>query len=219
MNNYSFLAEHFNFEFFYLKSDHPLIEKLKNYYDEINFDGWKDYKYGSAFIEKQSGHSFFFDISNDIFNYECYEYYLKRLPSLSLPDVSFFFQLILNNFPLRENIFKIPVNYPSPFAKELLRETYGNVVYSHQLMLLLANSLPFEERSHNLFNEYRKQFGLRKAAFFDKINTLFLPDGFNVGKLLKEYTPIKNDNYEYGFVTMPSHQLAFEFIKRAKKYL
>ena len=185
MNNYSFLAKHFNFEFFNVKSDNPLVEKMKQYYLGIGED-WQDYQYGCAFMEKDSGHVFFFSFSNVSFNYECYEFYLKQLPSLGLPDVAFFFTLINDKGFLKKDIFKMPDNFPSPFAKEILQETYGNIVYSCQLMLLLANCLPFEEKSHKHFDEYRRQFGMRKAYFFDKIQTLFLPDGFNLYNLLKE---------------------------------
>ncbi len=219
MNKYTFLNEHFNFEFFDVQSNHPLVEKMKENYERINFIHWKDYKNGAAFIEKKSGDVIFFDISNNPFNYACYPFYLKQLPSLKLSDVAFFFTLLDNGNFLKDEIFKVPDDYPSVFAKEILSETYGNVVYTHQLVLLLANCLPQEEVSHFQLNEYRKDFGLRRDSFFVKMKNLFLPDGYNIGELLKAYTPYKKTDNDFGFVTLSTHKMAFDFIQKAKKYL
>jgi hypothetical protein len=219
MNNYSFLAEHFGFKFFDIKSNDPLVGEMKKYYAEINFEHWQDYQHAAAFIEKKSGDAILFDISNNSFDYDCYGFYLKQLPSLKLSDVAFFFTLLQDGTFLKDAIFKIPDNYPSTFAKEILKETYGNVVYSHQLLLLLASCLPKEEVSHKQLNEYRKDFGLRRASFFEKLENLFLPDGCNLGELLRQYTPRKIADCDFGFVTLSTHKLAFDFIQKAKKYL
>jgi hypothetical protein len=69
--------------------------------------------------------------------------------------------------------------------------------------------------SRTTFYFYNK----RLPAIYKELQKRYLPGGYNLDELLKHYT-IKSFYYDYqGFVTSPTHSMAYEFIDCARKYL
>ena len=88
-------------------------------------------------------------------------------------------------------------------------------------MGLLSCSLKGDDNQHNYINEYRRLFNCRAKKVFDKIEELYLPDGYSLYKLLESYTPYENNKYSggFGFLRTPTHKVAWDFIVKAKKYI
>lgn len=219
--DFSHLKDHFSFEVFDLNSAHrfseTLIEKA-----EKQFFHLEDFPFGIVFYEKETDFILYSLHSSSMdCNYEPFEFYLKQLPTLELSDVAYFFSLIDFKIPLQSKAFKFDELYPSEFSKEFLKDTYGNVVYTYQLMQLISFCLRPEERDFNLMNDYRRGYNKRLSKTFEKLKTLYLPDGYSLYELLRNYTPTKTSEFdkEFGFVCSPRHSLAYEFIQRAKKYI
>ena len=140
--------------------------------------------------------------------------------ALSLSDVALFFAVEWGNKNLYENIFKIDENYPSEFAAELMKETYGTVLFYDQFTTLLAACLPPRENTYQDRNEYRLAFNVGRVDKLKNLETMTLPDGVNLVEFLLKYTVNKNNGADwYGFIGNSTHKLAYNFIVRAKKYL
>lgn len=225
--DFSFLADHFNFEVFELTPEHPLTNTILKELEDSGQREWafnNNIKYAGVFKEI-STNEVLYTLLNQIplkLNNELkgYDFYLKKLPSLSLADVAMFFAMDWKNKNLYENIFKMDENYPSEFAAELLKETYGKVIFTNQFTTLLAACLPQKENTHKDRDEYRKAIGLSLVDKLKKFETVVLPDGVNLNEFLLKYTINKyNGSDRYGFIKQPNHKLAYNFITRAKKYL
>lgn len=225
--DFSFLAEHFNFETFELTPDHRFTQYILN--------GWKEMDNVKLMQERKMNYACVLkEISTDEILYEivspepidiattlkAYHFYLKQLPSLSLSDVAIFFAAMFNDKYLCDNIFKFDEDYPSEFAAELLKDTYGNVIFGYQFTTLIAACLPPVENTYHDRNDYRLAFNKGMTRILDKFETMALPDGVNLANFLKKYTPIYKWNSDwYGHIVQPTHKMAFDFITRAKKYL
>jgi hypothetical protein len=219
--NFVHLKEHFMYETFQLDSGHRFAESAKQNYDKIKFDT-QGYNFISAFYEKNTDHIFYFNISekNDFKN-DAFEFYLKQLPVLDLSNITYLFTLTNSSKKLLPNAFEFAPDYPSEFCKEFLKDTYGKVIYTWQYMQLLGCCLQGEVNNHNQINEYRRWYNLRMAKIFTILETLYLPDGYSLTKLLREHTPLipEEADYGYGFITRPDIAYSWEFIQSAKKYI
>ena len=217
--NYVQLKNHFIFETFECASAHRFANHLKRYYGEIGYDYTKD-RYANVFFEKETDHIFYFDLSNeDDFENKGFAYYLEQLPSLELSDVAYMFKLIGDEKNLRKNAFKFPSNYPSLFGKAALQNTYGNVIYTTQLMNLIDACLTGSQRMTKSINEYKRLYNCRAASVFREIENMVLPDSYPLSNLLKEFNLLGNQGNDYGFVSRPNYSRAWEFIEKAKKYV
>lgn len=217
--NFSFLNEHFVFETFQVESHYRFKELVNQDLQKRKID-LKDYNFINTFYEKDTDHLITFDISTRAdFNNAWLEFYLKQLPSLALSDIRYMFAMGNTNNQLLPNAFKIPADYPSEFCREFLKDTYGRVVYTWQFMELLSCCLLGEENSHKQLDEYRRWYNNRMAKVFPLIEQLNLPDGYNLNKLLREFTPLRPVDSEYGFVIRPLEYHPWDFIQRAKKYI
>lgn len=220
-SKFGFLSTHFRYEIVELTPGNDYYATVKDYYKDLDYDNIQNFKYSNRLIEIQTNEILAFGLTDDNnLDYSSFQFYLDQLPTLELNDVAFLFALVKENdkFPLK-NAFQFPNNYPSRFAQSFLSETYGQIVFTYQLMQLLCFCLPPKENSHNQINDYRRLYNLRQANFFKKLEGLILPDGFSLSKLLKSYTPYHSDNYGFGFVRKPTHKLAYSFIEKSKKYL
>ncbi len=223
-SNYGFLNNHFKFCQFELIPSNEFYIPFINYCRENQYfiECINDYKYGTCIYELDTKSIITVGLVNEISSCNSFEIYLNQLPDLQLNNVAYLFSLVSDNtINAVLNAFSFPTEYPSEFAKEFLKDTYGQVVYTYQLMELLSFCLKGDENQHDLINDFRKKFNLRDASFFEKLAGLNLPDGFSLYKLLENYTPCcKNENTRgMGFVITPTHSTAWKFIKRAKKYI
>lgn len=216
-SKFGFLSNHFSFHHFELSQSCEFYEQVKTFYPDTYFD----YKYGVCFIEKETKTvlNIVCLTNDDNSDFSSFQHYLNQLPNLDLNNVAFLFALTSdNNSRLLNNVFQIPENYPSEFAQSFLKETSGQIIYTYQLMELLSFCLPQSENNHNQINEYRRLYNLRQADFYKKLEELYLPDGYNLYKLLKSYTPYYSTTNDFGFLRVPTHKLAYRFIEKAKKY-
>lgn len=216
-NKFTNLKNYFHYQTIELEKG-DIFNKFQSIYRETT----NSYKYGLGIIEIETNEILPIGLTNEKSSYESFEYYLNQLPSLDLHNVSLLLALVSNNTLVQNNIFQFPTNYPSLFAKEILKETYGNLVFRHQLMFLLASCLPTEETDSYQLNEYCRQYNNRQNSFFNKLENLYLTDGCNLSELLKIYTPFgkKNrDDFDFGFVTQPLYKLAYQFIQSSNKYI
>lgn len=225
--DFSFLAKFFNYEVFELTPEHRLtsyiVQKWKES-DTVKLMEEQKIKYACVLKEISSDEILYSFESAEQIDIDTilkvYQFYLRQLPSLRLSDVAIFFAALFDAEYLCDNLFEVDENYPSEFAAELLKETYGNVIFYDQFTTLLAACLPAAENTYQNRNEYRLAFNTGKMAKLEKLETMTLPDGINLAKFLKKYTPIhKWDSEWYGFIGHPTHKIAFDFITRAKKYL
>ena len=225
--DFSFLTDHFNYEVFELTPEHRLTSYIMQKWkesDAVKLMQEQKIKYACVLKEISSDEILYsfesaeqIDINTILI---AYQFYLKQLPSLYLSDVAIFFAALFDAEYLCDNLFEVDENYPSEFAAELLKETYGNVLFYDQFTTLLAACLPAAENTYQGRNEYRLAFNIGKMTKLEKFETMSLPDGANLAKFLKEYTPLhKWDPGWYGFIKHPTHKLAYEFITRTKKYL
>ncbi len=225
--DFSFLTKHFDFETFEITPEHRLTKQIFKKWEEwVLTESSKEdnIKYACAFKGMSSDTILFSYESSEPINSDAYlkgyYFYLKQLPSLNLSDVAMFFAFEWYNENLIEGIFKIEENYPSEFAAELLKETYGKVVFTNQFTTLLAACLPVKENSHKDREGYRRGFNMSATDKFKKMESMYLPDGVNLAEVLRKYTINKNNGIEnYGFISHPTHKIAYDFITRAKKYL
>jgi hypothetical protein len=215
---FGFLSNHFHYYQFEIIPGSEFHNQVKKQYQ----DNYGDYKYGICLIENET--KSILDIccltNDDTSDFSSFHFYLNQLPNLDLNSIALLLALISNTHSrLTNNFFQIPHNYPSQFAKIFLKDTFGQVVFTFQFMQLLSFCLPQSENSHNQINEYRRLYNLRQADFFKKLEGLYLPDGYSLYKLLKTYTPYHSMPNNFGFLTRPTHKLAYEFIEKAKKYI
>ena len=110
---------------------------------------------------------------------------------------------------LIENPFKTRENYPSEFAQNYLKNTFGLIVYKNQLIELLKASLPYSKHNANHINSIIKSFNQKKHNTYDELKNLILPDNYNLFELLKENTPLCNFNKEIGIVVDPNYRLSY----------
>lgn len=217
-SKFGFLSNHFSFKYFDLKSNNDFYKDAK----KILPASCENTKFAICFVENETNavlqvygytsEKKSFDIS--------FQHYLNQLPNLELNNVAFLFAMTnTEDLPLLDNAFEIPKNYPSNFCKSFLKETNGQVVYTYQLMQLLSFCLPTEENSHSQINDYRRQYNMRQASFYERLKTLYLPDGYSLYKLLEDYTPYYRTTGDFGFLTTPTHKMAYSFIEVARKYI
>ena len=223
-SKYSFLNNHFKFIQFELDKSNEYYTPFIKYCKENKFyeDCIKEYKYGTCLFEIETKEPFFTELTNDEADYSSFEFYLNQLPDLELDNVAYLFSLVSDGATKQlQDAFSIPTNYPSEFAKAYLKDTYGQVVYTYQFMSLLSCSLIGDDNQYNYINDYRRLFNCRAKKVFDKLEELYLPDGYSLYKLLESYTPYNNNEYSggFGFVKTPTHKIAWDFIERAKKYI
>ena len=217
--NFSFLLEHFGYETFELGSGHRFVEPVLIDCQKRKFDP-DGYNFINAFYEKNTDQMITFEISTeDDFNNDRFEFYLKQLPSLSLSDGKYMFALNKSDLQLLPNAFKLPVDYPSEFCKEFLKETYGRVVYSWQFVQLVTSCLENEDYTINQVDEYCRWYNQRMAKVFPIIENLYLPDNYSLDQLLRKFTPLSAVDSDYGFVIRPNVSYIWDFIQRAKKYI
>jgi len=218
--NYSFLKNYFTWATIALDDEtHPLCNIANEYIKEY-YPGIRHYSYASIFYEKDSNLILGGNPDDLPVSYkETFEFFLEQLPSLQLSDVSLFLDLIHKEPTVFGTFFQLPIDYPSTFCKDFLKDTYGYIVYNYHFMQLIQFCLPFGG-TFGVVNEYRNKYNKRTPEIYQKLEKMYLPDGSNLGELLKRYT-IKtlNGNPDYGFVSYPRHDEAYHFIVSAQKYL
>lgn len=148
-----------------------------------------------------------------------FESYLEQLPSLSFSNVSYLFELVCNydDHGISANPFQIPENYPSEFARCILSDTYGRVVYRHQVETLVMScsgkpswfDLEYCGKKRSMISN---QINRKVAEFCHELEKMTLPDGCPLWQLLTGYS------FNICF-TNPDPLSTFAFMKRAKKYL
>lgn len=215
---FGFLSNHFHYYHFEITPNNEFYNQTVTHYG----DCYLDYKYGIGLIENETKSILeICCLTNDEdSDFSSFRFYLDQLPNLELNSVALLFALTSNNHSRRiNNVFHIPKNYPSEFGKAFLKDTFGQVIFTFQFMELLSFCLPKDENSHNQINEYRRLYNTRQADFYKKLESLYLPDGYSLYELLKAYTPYDTMTNDFGFITYPTHKLAFKFIEKAKHYL
>lgn len=216
--NLALLSNHFSYKEIEIKSKKDFFEQVKFLYPE----NYLDFQYGVCLVENSTEK--ILDIcylTNKKFSYNnALSFYLKQLKNLELNSVALMLVLCSNNqSKLFENIYEFPENYPSEFAKAYLKSTYGKIIFNSQFIDLLSFCLPQNETQLLQLNEYKRLYNLRDANFFKKLENIFLPDGYSLYQLLKNFTPFYSSDDDFGFVTFPNHKSAYLFMESAKKYL
>ncbi|MGN6802011.1 MAG: hypothetical protein ACTHJN_08905 [Ginsengibacter sp.] len=218
--DYSFLKNYFDWQTFPVNDNSSItrsaVEYIKNFYPDYRD---REYKYACIFYEKSTNKIISCSPCDVPESYnKSFHFYLQQLPSLQLHDVAFFFNLVNEEDLFMEDMFQWPENYPSSFCKEFLKDTYGYVTYNYQFMHLVQFSYP-EATSYPVMNDYRTKYNKRLPDIYKSLEKLYLPDGYNLGQLMKHYT-IKSSYFDnYGFVTYPAHAIAYDFIACAQKHL
>ncbi len=214
-NNLAILNNYFKCQYFELNTDINIYKQFKSYYKEQT----QDYQYGLGIIELATNQILVLGLANDIENDFLFKNQLSLMPSVTLLNVLMLLALVKSKQPKTFNPFEIATNYPSDFAMELLKETNGYIIFSYQIMQLLSCCLPLDENNVTQINEYKRQYNCRSTNFFNKLETLYLPDGYCLADLLLKYTVIDNSENAYGFVCNPMYASAYQFIQQSKKYL
>ncbi|MEX2379161.1 MAG: hypothetical protein WD530_00340 [Vicingaceae bacterium] len=209
-SNYSFLKDRFKYTIYSTTSESSLTSALRTHFNDPELID--SFPYAISLIETTTGEPITFMLTTDE-KPDCssFEFYLNQLPDLNLNNVTLLLALSMPGTQKQVNIFQFPSEYPSTFAKELLQETYGKLVYDHQFENLIRTCLPQKEQTKENLSYYRKAFNKRQCDFFKKAKTLFLPDNTNLYVFLKDFTPVRESNMEFGFVTTPNHKEAFRF--------
>jgi hypothetical protein len=219
--NFSFLKNYFSWDTIPLDDEsNPLCKMANQYIKDYYPDDIGDFPYASVFYEKSSNEIFVGNpTSSRVSNKEAFEFFLGQLPSLQLSDAAFFLRLIQQEAPLIEDYFQFSLDYPSPFCKEFLKDTYGYIVYDYQFMQLVHFTFRYGG-TFDVLNEFRTGYNKRKTETLEKLENMYLPDGYNLASLLKQYTIKSIDHYhDYGFVIYPMHDEAYHFMACAEKYL
>lgn len=219
-SKFGILANYFHYNQFEInkKDNSKLLEKVKEYYNDV----YQNYKYATCLIETETNDILYVSCLTNIdnLNVKRFGFYLDQLPNLELNTVSMLLAFSSqSNSTLLNDIFQIPENYPSDFCRMYLKDTFGRVVFTFQFMELLSFCLASEENNTKQITEYKRLFNQRNSSFFEKLNSLYLPDGYSLYKLLKKHTPFESDSTDFGFVTHAKQDIAYKFIKRANKYL
>ena len=219
--NLGFLSAHFHYE--YRSAKVVALQEKGGDYMQFYEDYYEQFKYAVCLVESKTKKIIRYFFTNERgFYFHPFMHYLNQLPDLSLKNVIYFFNLInyTENVPLLKNAFQVPDNYPSEYAKELLAETYGYLVYRYQLYELLRSCCPFEYASDDTrFYKFRRDMqGTGKyQACLKQIRDWRLPDNYPLINILQNYT-LPNDHIEgILFLDNPRYKEAYKFIKTSKK--
>ena len=214
-NQFSFLNKKFRYQDVAICND-EILKKCKTVWGEDA----DNYKYATGIVEVDTNELILIGLTTELKNYESFEFYLNQLTICNVQNVVLLLALVSLDAPLNENAFQFPTMYPSSFAADILKETYGNVVFRHQIMQLLGRCLPPEENNSRQIIEYTRQFNCKQKSFFDMLEKLYLPDGYSLYKLLEKYTPHgRRIAGDFGFVSQPLYQQAYQFIQSSNKYI
>ena len=221
-SKYSFLNNHFTFQCYEMNpNDEHYLTYIKNREGDEEID--ISFTHGASLWENDTKEIIDGRISGSKMDFSSFEFYLNQLPDLELNNVAYMFSLVYNNATnLLEDAFSFPKDYPSEFAKSYLMKTYGRVVTTDQFTGLLSCCLIGDDNNHNYINESRRKFCMRYNEIFEKLEALYLPDGYSLYKLLEDYTPIgtgSEPRTNIGTVFNQRHVIAWDFIKKAKKYI
>lgn len=217
-SNYSFIKNRFKYTAYSITSESPLSHALKTHFNDPKLTD--AFPYAISLIETTTGEPLTFILTTDEKpDVSSFEFYLKQLPDFNLNNLTLLLALSMPGNQKQENTFQFPSDYPSKFAKQLLQETYGKVVYNDQFENLIRACLPQKEQTKENLSYCRKAFNKRQWDFFKKAANLFLPDNTNLYEFLKEFTPIKESNMEFGFVISPNHKAAFRLSELVKQVL
>ncbi len=140
-----------------------------------------------------------------------FNFYLKLLPSLSLHDIAIVLTISNSEVSKLNNVFKIPQNYPSTIAFELLRETYGQLYYTHQLHSLLNTCKPCAEINNGLIDSFIKGINKKDDFTLNQLKKWCLPDGLSIYEMLLNYAPLKDENSAIGYLVRPKYYEANKF--------
>jgi hypothetical protein len=220
VDSFGFLSSYFHYEHFKISDNATVKTLVKSLYKE----DYVNYKYATCLVETETNSiidvSILYTDDKSLKQIDSFNIYLNQLPSLDLSTVAFMFALVsLPDNKLLNNPFSIQDVNPSDFAKVYLKNTFGNVIYTFQLMELLHFCLPAEESSYNELNSYRKMYSTKQTTFFRKLESLCLPDGYSLYELLKTYTPLRKEHDNFGYLIKPNHKLAYLFIQKANMYV
>jgi hypothetical protein len=203
-NMYSSLADLYHIE--YLSTD-----QLRNQNIGYDAETLSSFKYGLCLYKDQNQLIGVVMLSNDSsINYnEKFSYYLSCMENVSLDSVSLLIVYLMHSDYLIENPFKTRENYPSIFAQNYLKNTFGFIVYKFQLIELLKASLPYSHHNANHINSFIKSFNQKKHNTYNEFRNLILPDNYNLFELLRENTPLGSNNNDIGIVVDPDYRLTY----------
>jgi hypothetical protein len=217
-SNFSLIKDRFKYTVYSTTSKSKMVNALKTHFNDPNLTD--SFPYAIALIDTTTGEPLTFMLTTDEKpDVSSFEFYLNQIPDLNLNNLTLLLALSMPGNQKQENTFQFPSDYPSAFAKQLLQETYGKLVFNDQFENLIRSCLPQKEQTKENLSYYRKAFNKRQSDFFKKAETLHLPDNTNLYDFLKEFTPLRESSMEFGFVMTPNHKAAFRFSELANQIL
>ncbi len=218
ITQFGFLTDYFEYRLYKAKEP-PVIDLVKIQYGEH----FVPHAYAVCLVDKKS--ETILELTaltsepEEPAHFELFDFYVNKLPDLNLHMVAYMLALVSSPGKPLDEPFKLAADYPSEFAAEYLKDTHGNIVYTYQFMELLSFCLPHENNSHNQMNKYRSLFNQKQDEFLREMEAWYLPDGYSLYDLMKQFTPLRRENDEWGFLIQPNHKTAFRFIKTMNKYM
>jgi hypothetical protein len=208
-NTYSFLSNLYQFEY---KNTNELDWDLEVMQQYRSLD-LSSSKYALCIYRDHKqliGVAFF--TSDDTVDYnERFQYFLQFVEIVHIDSISILLAYMIHcdgNF--HDNPFKIREKYPSDFAKNILSNTYGYLLYKFQLAQLLRASLPFDSED---VDRIIKSINHKRISIYEEMKKVILPDNYNLYDLLRDYTPLGKENGGVGFVITPDYRLVYNFYK------
>lgn len=215
MNHSEFLLmqKHLRFEIYSSSKDSLAYNQLRSAIKQKGFEVY-DLPYIIALTEYTGELIMFCQTSNPNFNTENFYFYLKKLPNVTYNNVLMLLTLAFT--PGSLVAFKLSKNYPSLFAAEVLKETYGYLLYHYQLENLISSCRPYLTSAEY----YRKGLNRKESQIVQTLEVQYLPDNVPLKKLLYNFMPLgKSENTDgLGCLISPPFAEAYLLYEKMKKW-
>lgn len=215
-NLYEKLNAHFEIKSFNLTQDKIANKVFEKEYKDYDF---ADYPFGVGIYERKSKSIFPLHLSalNCDNPNEAFQYHLNQLPELTIHNLAML--IALSNFDENlkiRNAFNYPNDYPSDFAKSILKDSYGYILFPyHFYNLILSCQGENVPRSTLQLSDALRDFNKSNVDFFEKIKNYLLPDGTSFYKLLLDCTILKSydTNNLCGLISQPRYNIAYKMLE------
>lgn len=146
-------------------------------------------------------------------------FYLEQISEVNFQNLLMLltFAFSPGESPKMENAFQFPQNYPSTVAMEILKETYGRILYHHQLENLIRCCTPLLSPAVH----YRKGLNRKETQCIQTLESLYFPDDVPLKLVLNHYMPLGNPKTQIttGLVVAPPFAEAYKLHKKIKKWV